>query len=50
MQLYTYLFHIIKFCFLFCIFLTSQSEVDFGIALVVYLLQIDHCNASDVQM
>jgi len=34
MQICMYLFQIIKFCSVFCILLTSQSEVDFGIALV----------------
>ena len=35
MQICMSLFHIIKFCSVFCILLTSQSEVDFGIALIV---------------
>ena len=38
MQLCMWLFHTIKCCSLFCIFLTSQSEVDFGIAHVCYML------------
>jgi hypothetical protein len=34
------LFHIIKFCSLFCIFLTNQSEVDFRIEYVAILIYI----------
>ena len=34
MQLCMLLLHIVKFCSLFCIFLTSQSDFDFEIALV----------------
>jgi len=53
MQFCVLLFHIIKFCSLFCIFLTSQSEVDFGIALlrisVASVTQHARCGPSAVQ-
>jgi hypothetical protein len=38
------MFQIIKFCSLFCIFLTSQSDIDFGIA----LLDSDHFSVKAV--
>ena len=40
MQLCMWPFHIIKFCSQFCIFLTSQSDVDFGIAHVVRQIKV----------
>jgi len=39
-QLCMSLCHIIKFCSLFGIFLTRQSEVDFGIALVSNIFEV----------
>jgi len=39
-----------KFCSLFCIFLTSQSKVDFGIALVfgIFVLKDDENTAAGI--